>query len=221
MGHFAVQVFVPVLLLPGFLFLYCGHKALQFRPGLLGACFVGLAFLDVAYGLLHLTAGTLDYALGLLACILEYFLALALNVFELLLILFRKVFQFALGVLYLFDFPVQHPPVAGNAPEILLYVHKVLSGPRFGIFDNVLRQFHPACELEGEGVARKTDLQGEQRLNPGGVEKHCAVGDMGIPAGCVEFQVGVVGGNHTPASAFVQFCEYSLGDCAAGGRLST
>ena len=180
-----------------------------------------LGFLYFADGLLDLAVGALHDVLGLTFRLVEDVLLHFLYRFEFLLVLSGDVFQRFVRVADFLELFVQRLAVSGDFPEVSFNAHKLLTCTGFRIFYNGLGKSHFTCELECERVARQSHFQFEKRGYVLHVELHGSVYDTGVGAGCVEFQVRVVGGNHAVDAAAVHFAQYGFGDGSACCRLGS
>ena len=176
-----------------------------------------MRFADFADGPFHLPVGLgqnlLRFALGLVE---DVFLQ-GLDLAQFFLILVREAFERLVGALDTGQFLVEDPAAAGNLPQVALDVHIFAAGPFFGILDYVGRQPHLAGQLEGERVAGHPLLQLEQRLDGRAVEEHRAV-DHARALVRIEFEIGVVGGDHAIGAHLVEPGQHGFGDGAACGR---
>ena len=119
---------------------------------------------------------------------------------------------------YLLEFFVQGLAPADYLPEIPFDAHILLSCPGLGIFYYRLGQTHLARKLECKGVSGEAGLKLEERFYAGCIEHHGAVYHACLRPGGIEFQIGVVRGNHAIAASFVYFREYRFRYGPAGCR---
>ena len=78
------------------------------------------------------------------------------------------------------------------------------------------RKAHLAGQFKGKGRARKALLQNKEGRHRGSVKLHCAVYDAGFGGRCIQFEVGIVGGDNAVCPAGVKLMEDGFRYGAAG-----
>ena len=193
------------------------HKGLQTLTGLSGGLFLRLRLLDGPDGILHLTVRVADNFLSLLMGLVQYFLLQLADAFQFLLVALGDALESLVSGLDAFQLFIQSLAVTGNLAEIALYVHILFPCPGFSILDYGLGHTHLAGQFKGERISREPGLKFEERGYILGIEKHCSV-ENPVIAGSIEFEIGIVGGNHAIDSPPVEFRKYGFSNSSSRRR---